>query len=64
MNLLLTDVTVGDRPGRAVHVVDGAIAWLGEAADAPAAEAPAADDAPAADTTPETDAAAADAAGE
>ena len=29
MNLLLTDVTVGDRPGRAVHVVDGRIAWLG-----------------------------------
>ena len=29
MSLLLTDVTVGDRPGRAVHVVDGRIAWLG-----------------------------------
>jgi predicted amidohydrolase YtcJ len=38
MNLLITDVTVGDRPGRAVHVVDGAIAWLGAAADAPAAD--------------------------
>ena len=37
MDLLLTDVTVGDRPGRAVHVVDGRIAWLGPAADAPAA---------------------------
>jgi hypothetical protein len=35
--LLVTDVTVGDRPGRAVHVVDGRIAWLGEAAAAPAA---------------------------
>ena len=38
MSLLLTDVTVGDRPGRAVHVVDGRIAWLGDAADAPAAD--------------------------
>ncbi|MGY1739719.1 MULTISPECIES: amidohydrolase [unclassified Blastococcus] len=37
MSLLLTDVTVGDRPGRAVHVVDGRIAWLGAAADAPRA---------------------------
>jgi predicted amidohydrolase YtcJ len=37
-NLLITDVTVGDRPGRAVHVVDGRIAWLGDAADAPAAD--------------------------
>ncbi|MCW2685031.1 MAG: putative amidohydrolase ytcJ [Blastococcus sp.] len=37
MNLLLTDVTVGDRPGRAVHVVDGRIAWLGDAGDAPTA---------------------------
>jgi predicted amidohydrolase YtcJ len=35
--LLVTDVTVGDRPGRAVHVVDGRIAWLGDAADAPSA---------------------------
>jgi predicted amidohydrolase YtcJ len=34
-DLLVTDVTVGDRPGRAVHVVDGRIAWLGPAADAP-----------------------------
>ena len=37
MSLLLTDVTVGDRPGRAVSVVDGRIAWLGDAADAPSA---------------------------
>ncbi len=36
-DLLLADVTVGDRPGRAVHVVDGRIAWLGAAADAPRA---------------------------
>jgi hypothetical protein len=36
-DLLLTDVTVGDRPGRAVHVVDGRIAWSGAAADAPRA---------------------------
>src|SRR3954452_24280568 len=34
-DLLVTDVTVGDRPGRAVHVVDGRIGWLGAAADAP-----------------------------
>jgi predicted amidohydrolase YtcJ len=38
MNLLLTDVTVGDRPGRAVHVVDRRIAWSGAAGDAPAAD--------------------------
>jgi predicted amidohydrolase YtcJ len=38
MSLVLTDVTVGDRPGRAVHVVDGRIAWSGDAADAPPAE--------------------------
>jgi len=38
MNLLITDVTVGDRPGRAVSVVDGRIAWLGDAAQAPAAD--------------------------
>ncbi|MGY1857304.1 amidohydrolase [Modestobacter sp. SYSU DS0290] len=38
MNLLVTDVTVGDRPGRAVHVVDGRIAWLGDATDAPSAD--------------------------
>ncbi|MCW2509284.1 MAG: Amidohydrolase [Modestobacter sp.] len=36
-SLLVTDVTVGDRPGRAVHVVDGRIAWLGAAAEAPSA---------------------------
>ncbi|MCW2509828.1 MAG: Amidohydrolase, partial [Modestobacter sp.] len=38
MSLLVTDVTVGDRPGRAVHVVDGRIAWLGDAPEAPAAD--------------------------
>jgi predicted amidohydrolase YtcJ len=38
MNLLLRDVTVGDRPGRAVHVVAGRIAWLGDAAEAPGAD--------------------------
>jgi predicted amidohydrolase YtcJ len=38
MSLLLTDVTVGDRPGRAVSVVDGRIAWLGDAREAPAAD--------------------------
>jgi predicted amidohydrolase YtcJ len=38
MNLLLTDVTIGDRPGRAVHVVDGCIAWVGPAGDAPSAD--------------------------
>jgi predicted amidohydrolase YtcJ len=38
MSLLVTDVTVGDRPGRAVHAVDGRIAWVGDAADAPAAD--------------------------
>ncbi|SDD25562.1 hypothetical protein SAMN05660690_3800 [Geodermatophilus telluris] len=36
-DLLITDVTVGDRRGRAVHAVDGRIAWLGDAADAPRA---------------------------
>jgi predicted amidohydrolase YtcJ len=35
--LLVTDVTVGDTRGRAVHVVDGAIAWIGPGADAPTA---------------------------
>jgi predicted amidohydrolase YtcJ len=38
MSLLVTDVMVGDRRGRAVHVVDGAIAWIGDAADAPSAD--------------------------
>jgi predicted amidohydrolase YtcJ len=38
MRLLVTDVTIGDRPGRAVCVTEGRIAWLGDAADAPAAE--------------------------
>jgi predicted amidohydrolase YtcJ len=37
VSLLLTDVRVGDRPGRALHVVDGRIAWTGAAADAPRA---------------------------
>ncbi|HEY4605992.1 MAG TPA: amidohydrolase family protein [Blastococcus sp.] len=37
MTLLVVDVTIGDRPGRAVHVVDGRIAWTGAASDAPAA---------------------------
>ncbi len=35
--MLITDVTIGDRAGRAVHVVDGRIAWLGAAGAAPAA---------------------------
>jgi predicted amidohydrolase YtcJ len=38
MSLLLTDVTVGDRPGCAVQVVDGRIAWLGDAGAAPPAD--------------------------
>jgi predicted amidohydrolase YtcJ len=38
VNLLLTDVTIGDRHGRAIHVVDGAIAWLGAALDASPAD--------------------------
>jgi predicted amidohydrolase YtcJ len=37
MSLLIADVTVGDRAGRAVHVVDGRIAWLGDVAAAPVA---------------------------
>jgi len=37
MTLLITDVTIGDRPQRAVHVVDGRIAWLGDPGEAPAA---------------------------
>src|SRR5215217_4603222 len=37
MDLLLTDVTVGDRPGRGLGVADGRIAWLGDATDAPPA---------------------------
>ena len=36
-DLLVTDVTVGDTPGRAVHLVGGRIAWLGPADRAPAA---------------------------
>jgi predicted amidohydrolase YtcJ len=38
MSLLLTDVTIGDRHGRAVQVADGRITWLGDAADAPASD--------------------------
>jgi predicted amidohydrolase YtcJ len=38
MSLLLRDVTVGDRAGRAVHLVDGRISWLGDAGEAPAAD--------------------------
>jgi predicted amidohydrolase YtcJ len=38
MSLLLTDAVVGDRPGRAVHVVDGRIAWVGATGGAPAAD--------------------------
>lgn len=38
MTLLLTDVTVGDRPGRAVRISGGRIDWLGAAADAPPAD--------------------------
>lgn len=37
-SLLLTDVTVGDRAGRALLVEAGRIAWLGPADDAPAAD--------------------------
>ncbi|MGY1705638.1 amidohydrolase [Geodermatophilus sp. SYSU D00697] len=38
MSLVLTDVTVGDRSGRAVRVEDGRIAWLGDAGEAAAAD--------------------------
>jgi predicted amidohydrolase YtcJ len=38
MTLLVTDVTIGDRPHRAVHVIDGRIAWVGDPGDAPAAD--------------------------
>jgi predicted amidohydrolase YtcJ len=38
MSLLITDLIIGDRRGRALQVVDGRIAWLGDAADAPAAD--------------------------
>ena len=37
MSVLITDVTVGDRTGRAVQVVDGRITWLGDTAEAPPA---------------------------
>ena len=37
MDLLVTGVTVGDRPGRALGVADGRIAWVGEIAAAPRA---------------------------
>jgi predicted amidohydrolase YtcJ len=36
--MLISDVTIGDRSGRAVHVVDGRIAWVGDTADAPPAD--------------------------
>ena len=36
-DLLVTDVTVGDTPGRAVHLADGRISWLGPAPQAPVA---------------------------
>ncbi|HEV7186966.1 MAG TPA: amidohydrolase family protein [Blastococcus sp.] len=38
MTLLVTDVTIGDRPGRAVQVADGRIAWIGAAGEAPASD--------------------------
>ena len=38
MSLLIGDVTVGDARGRALHVVDGAIAWVGPSAEAPTAD--------------------------
>ena len=41
MDLLLTDVTIGDRPARAIAIAGGRIAWLGSATDA-AADAPSA----------------------
>ena len=37
-SLVVSDVTVGDRPGRALLVTGGRIAWLGPADDAPAAD--------------------------
>ena len=36
-SVLVTDVTVGDRPGRALLVDGGRITWLGDARDAPVA---------------------------
>ena len=38
MSLLVTDVTIGDRPGRAVQLADGRIAWVGAADEAPDAD--------------------------
>jgi predicted amidohydrolase YtcJ len=38
MSLLVTDVTIGDRPGRGLLVADGVIAWIGAAGDAPTAD--------------------------
>jgi len=38
MTLLVTDVTIGDRPGRALQIADGRIAWVGAAAEAPSAD--------------------------
>jgi predicted amidohydrolase YtcJ len=36
--MLISDVTIGDRSGRAVHVVDGLIVWVGDAAHAPSTD--------------------------
>jgi hypothetical protein len=38
VDLLVSDVTVGDRAGRAVAVAGGRIAWIGDSADAPRAD--------------------------
>ena len=38
MSVLVTGVTVGDRPARAVLAEAGRIAWVGDAAEAPAAD--------------------------
>jgi predicted amidohydrolase YtcJ len=38
VRLLIDDVTIGDRSGRALLVDDGRIAWLGPSAEAPAAD--------------------------
>ncbi|MGY2066336.1 amidohydrolase [Blastococcus sp. SYSU DS0619] len=38
MRVLVTDVRVGDRPGRSLLVVDGRIAWTGDAVGAPPAD--------------------------
>jgi predicted amidohydrolase YtcJ len=36
--MLISDVTIADRSGRAVHVIDGRIAWIGDTAEAPPAD--------------------------